>query len=1250
MDAKGEQDMKTLNEQIYEYLLRENRPVTVPDVVSDAAFKGVPAMVVGKGLLSLCSEGLANYFMKDGRIFFTTDLSLGHGPIGSQSFINSMMGGLSSFLGAASGGMADSLGSLVQAFPEEGDHSVDEALERISFSTRAKGKDFEISFPQNADLESHKDNEHEFVACFEDIPVTSMTTKMNVQDGNFSKRLMESMIQSVGMQSVRKLYTCLNAPETYHGNNAIAVYLPAAPHAFAYVGRPDGIHFLRIDWNFSEALPSRKTVCSFFEKWISTYRYSGKKQYSVVLPVNREELLIKETSPELERRIMEDYANSYNETINMINAVKNAAGSEDPVSQPTLSLCQARRMLEEAAELANELMAQATDVILHYRSVKASGEFFTGLYSISQMVVDAASDISATISVNSSKIPYYSTVDISMGAMSVVKQTVHVFPSRYNSFLELITTQRLESQSLSQEEQESVKAFCKEMKARYELANQAPVYYPDFIFEGKMIAAYLGHDKEVVVPDFATSIGASAFRNAKELEKVTLGENVTSIGFSPFEGCTALKTVRVLGDIHDIQGMLFGFSTKPKRIVQGYADSYVERYCKEQEIIFEPISEENLDCVFELNENAYDVYEGFALPRITGYKSTQDLTASERARLASDENTNHIRYGTVPSDAGFADYKDARFSFTVVNDPQDLPGAGIQIAKEIENRLNTPTLHDVYRTVEGERDKVLVRYDTMREGEDNGIPWALYVIVIARDDKVLISQIYFNGRFSHRQQQYAIDKWASRILTQETFEAKKKEFMASRRDKEGNAKVPKRRRQAGGFDPPAVPDSGMGNRNDRNNESRQLTAEGERLFADYEKDKEEIFAEYRRESDQVFQECNNSSASQLGMIRRRFQEAIDDSGRKLSRCVRKLSDDGEKLVQRGADVAFIRKMIDKLREAQEDLAFTCDINLGEYGEWNLSFSVPNDVKALPQKWESILNNHPDIAAERLKAAREAETKRVNRIIDELKKQISKLKAEETPRRQASRTAEDEFRQSASTLEKRIAEVNALYDSRIREDEERQESLKHQREECERQIQQTCAELDKAFFLAFGKKKTLQGKLDELNQQIRQMDQQIGDLGKSIDDARRNEAQELESIEQKHANLKEAMEHAQAHLEQLPAELAKAQETLADAQKRLERIPEMTLAELSVKPKQPAAMEEPKEQPAAAQAMGDEETQARIIGVLAGASSLTISEIISSDPALTQVSYMKVSTIVRRLVSEGVLIREEYMQKAYFRLR
>ena len=308
------------------------------------------------------------------------------------------------------------------------------------------------------------------------------------------------------------------------------------------------------------------------------------------------------------------------------------------------------------------------------------------------------------------------------------------------------------------------------------------------------------------------------------------------------------------------------------------------------------------------------------------------------------------------------------------------------------------------------------------------------------------------------------------------------------------------------------------------------------------------------------------------------------------------------------------------------------------------------MKALPQKWEDILNNHPDIAAERLTSARAEETNRVNRIIDGLKKRIQELEAQETPRRQSVRAAADEFGQSASTMEKRTSEIKALYDGGIRKDEERQESLKREKEECERQIQQTRAELDKTFFLAFNKKKMMQGKLDELNQQIRQMDQQIGDLSKSIDDARRNKAKALEDMEQAHAKLKEAMERAQANLEKLPTELAEAQEALADAQRQLERIPEMTLAELSAKPNQTAAKEASRTQPASAQAMGDEETEARIIAVLAGASSMTISEIMSSDPALKQVSQMKVVTIARKLVSEGVLIREEYMRKAYFRLR
>ena len=68
----------------------------------------------------------------------------------------------------------------------------------------------------------------------------------------------------------------------------------------------------------------------------------------------------------------------------------------------------------------------------------------------------------------------------------------------------------------------------------------------------------------------------------------------------------------------------------------------------------------------------------------------------------------------VPTDKSFAEYKDVNFSVTVVQDPLDVPQGGIQIAEEIEQRFNQPTLHGVYRTVKADKGKVLVRYDTTR--------------------------------------------------------------------------------------------------------------------------------------------------------------------------------------------------------------------------------------------------------------------------------------------------------------------------------------------------------------------------------------------------------------------------------------------------------------------------------------------------------------------------------------------------------
>lgn len=753
----------------------------------------------------------------------------------------------------------------------------------------------------------------------------------------------------------------------------------------------------------------------------------------------------------------------------------------------------------------------------------------------------------------------------------------------------------------------------------------------------------------VILPDTLETIGDYGFANCERIEQIELPESLTTIGECAFTNCTGLRHIVIPKGVKVIGSGAFSFCSGLESVVLPEGLTTIEHDafadCPALKEMNFPSS------LTQIGERAFSGCD--RLPNAPGSdagKKTADREEMEECGMKPNktETVTNIDFGgffsVIPEDGLMVamhqktEYEEEDVVAELFNTgfgrevELGLFGGfqnGVEISLRKKADLTAEQIEQLSEKV-SESMEILVKRDrltvAMKDTEAEGIRARLFLFLTQRG--LLNCGIDLDSMSSAE-----ADSYRRMFATALPVGAEKPAADDSKLDKGDR----RRRRQD------AV--EAVAEKSEEN-----LTTEGERLFAGCEKEKEEIVAAYRREMDRVFQRYNNPSLSEFGAMRSSFQEAINDAGRKLSRCVRRLSDDGEKLVQRGADVAFIRKMIDNLRQAQEDLTLPCNINLGDLGEWNLSFSVPNDVKALPQKWESILNNHPDIAAERLKAAREAETKRVNRIIDELKKKISKLKAEETPRRQASRTAEDEFRQSASTLEKRIAEVNALYDSRIREDEGRQDSLNHQREDCERQIQQTRAELDKAFFLAFGKKKMLQGKLDELNQQIRQMDQQIGDLGKSIDDARRNEAQELESIEQKHANLKEAMEHAQAHLEQLPAELAQAQEALADAQKQLERIPEMTLAELSVKPKHPAAMEEPKEQPAAAQAMGDEETQARIIAVLAGASSLTISEIISSDPALKQVSYMKVSTIVRRLVSEGILIREEYMQNAYFRLR
>lgn len=786
--------MKTLNEQIYEYLLQENRPVSVAEVIDQEDFKGVPHGCIGRGLLAICGEGLVNYCMKEGKIYFSTDLSVGRGPVGSQNFINKLSRAMSALLGGADGDTPNLFAGSTKVFPENGDAAVDAVLDGLSFGGKFTSEGFEISFPKHPSQGKKDDDEHEFFVTYKDQPIALMTTKMTYLEGDFSEAGMRAIAFGMVMAGLKKIAVCLDAPEEYTGDGLTAFYLPIAPNGFAFVARPDGLHVLRVDWSFEENLPSKRAVCDFFERWLSTYAYLGEKRYSEVLPFDRDELLEKEANKDTEEKLLKEFEQYLDDADNQISAIK-AGANEEGTDTPTRAFLRGRKALEKAANIADDLITQATNVINHYKTIKTDRQFMQRLYGLSQYPIHIAADISAEIVVNVSNIPYYSAVDVAACTSTAEKHTIQVFPSKYLDYLELITTQRLNEEKMDQEARENIEGFREAMKARFDDANKAPVYYPDFLFEGKTIVAYLGHDEEVAVPEFVTAIGAYAFKNAKELKRVTLGENVATLRFCPFFGCSRLKTIKVLGDIRSIEGSFVGVGTNKELTVQGYASSSVQQFCEKEGIAFERIEENRSDGLIQLVNDEYDLYQGFALPKIKGYKTTQELNMIERKKLASNRDTAHIRYGMVPVGSAFADYKDAAFSYTVVQEAQNLPGGGLQIAGEIERHFAQPTVHGVYRAVKADRGRVLVRYDTVQEGTDNGVGWAAYVVILARDTKLLISQIFFNGNYSQRQQQRAIDKWAGKILDEKTYNDRHRKRVEAKLDAKKERKAAEKKRR-----------------------------------------------------------------------------------------------------------------------------------------------------------------------------------------------------------------------------------------------------------------------------------------------------------------------------------------------------------------------------------------------------------------------------------------------------------------------
>ena len=62
---------------------------------------------------------------------------------------------------------------------------------------------------------------------------------------------------------------------------------------------------------------------------------------------------------------------------------------------------------------------------------------------------------------------------------------------------------------------------------------------------------------QIVIPDYATQIGNSAFYNCDSLTSVTIGDSVTSIGSSAFRGCSSLTSVTIGDSVTSIGNHAF---------------------------------------------------------------------------------------------------------------------------------------------------------------------------------------------------------------------------------------------------------------------------------------------------------------------------------------------------------------------------------------------------------------------------------------------------------------------------------------------------------------------------------------------------------------------------------------------------------------------------------------------------------------------------------------------------------------------
>lgn len=86
------------------------------------------------------------------------------------------------------------------------------------------------------------------------------------------------------------------------------------------------------------------------------------------------------------------------------------------------------------------------------------------------------------------------------------------------------------------------------------------------IISDSILYKYLGHEKDVVIPECVTTISPSAFEENESIETITMSDNVKEIGYAAFNKCSNLKKICISKNISCIKEFTFSGCISMQRI------------------------------------------------------------------------------------------------------------------------------------------------------------------------------------------------------------------------------------------------------------------------------------------------------------------------------------------------------------------------------------------------------------------------------------------------------------------------------------------------------------------------------------------------------------------------------------------------------------------------------------------------------------------------------------------------------------